>query len=399
MRKYYKERFEAQRRIAKRLASTMEVNEILQILRKEARRLVPRAMEVCILLLDKDAPRYTRPLQCALHDRPVNCLSCKRGRAAVQKALRKGRPVIISKTEPIRRPGGELVETGPEGAVPVRSGGVDLAVVSVVLEPGARFTRRDLFFTKDMAETAANVITHAKRHWEVTREKLEIGRRLAGMSPFVPRSVRRLVETDPAALEQEKQRREVTVLFLDLEDYTLLTSNRSEDEMNEVVEKLFSRFVDPIQRSGGEINETSGDGLMILFKDGEAEENAVNAVRSALDIKEQIPRLNQELPAGAEALRVNMGINSGTALLGLSRYRGLLETRMTYTATGAVTNLAARLADLAKGGQILVGEGTKRLVQGLWALRPHEPAELKGFDKPVPIWELVDGDAGREAGI
>ncbi len=78
MRKYYKERFEAQRRIASSVASSIEVNKILEKIREEARALVPSAMEVCILMIDPDASKYTRPLQCALYNRPVNCLSCKK---------------------------------------------------------------------------------------------------------------------------------------------------------------------------------------------------------------------------------------------------------------------------------------------------------------------------------
>ena len=96
MEKYYRERFETQQRIAKKLAYTLEVNEILEMLREETRHLVPSAMEVCILLLDRDAKNYTRPLQCALYGRSVNCLSCKRNRAAVQKALRRKKGVVIS---------------------------------------------------------------------------------------------------------------------------------------------------------------------------------------------------------------------------------------------------------------------------------------------------------------
>ena len=75
MKKYYKERFEAQRRLAKNLAGAMEVNEILEKIRVEARTLIPSAMEVCLLLLDPDAHKYTRPLQCALFATPVNCLT------------------------------------------------------------------------------------------------------------------------------------------------------------------------------------------------------------------------------------------------------------------------------------------------------------------------------------
>ena len=76
----------------------------------------------------------------------------------------------------------------------------------------------------------------------------------------------------------------MTVLFLDLEGYTRLTANRPEAEVNEIVEKVFSRFVDPIHRSGGDINETAGDGLMIIFKNDDAKTNAVHAVKAALGL-------------------------------------------------------------------------------------------------------------------
>ena len=112
MKKYYRERFETLRRVARKLATTMEVNQILEKLREEIRNLIPSAMEVCILMLDPDAPKYTRPLQCALYDSPVNCLSCKRSRAAVQKALTRRKGVVISKSESITRQDGTLVETG-----------------------------------------------------------------------------------------------------------------------------------------------------------------------------------------------------------------------------------------------------------------------------------------------
>ena len=71
MEKYYKERFEAQRGVAKKIAQFMEVNDILEAIREEIRIAIPSAMEACILLLDPDAKKYTRPLQCALYDRPA----------------------------------------------------------------------------------------------------------------------------------------------------------------------------------------------------------------------------------------------------------------------------------------------------------------------------------------
>ena len=62
---------------------------------------------------------------------------------------------------------------------------------------------------------------------------------------------------------------------------------------------------------------------------------------------------------------------------------------MTYTASGPVTNLAARLADYAKGGDILVGEETRKLIDGLWPMFDRGLATLKGIEKPIKIYSLL----------
>ncbi len=367
----------------------MEVNEILERLRQEARIMVPTAMEACILVLDPDARKYTRPLQCALYNRPVNCLSCKRSRSAVQKALKRKKGVVISRSEPILRPDGTLVETGPEAAIPVFVNDEILAIISVVSKPGTRFTREDFYMIKDLSETAGNAILGAKKHWEITQEKIKITQMLAHLSPFVPQSVRRIVEKNPEMLKQEKESKEVTVLFLDLEGYTRLSTIRSETEVNEMVEKTFSSFVDPIHRSGGDINETAGDGLMIIFKNDDAKTNALHAVKSAFDIHEINRELNHRFSEDAEPVNVNIGINSGTALVGMTTFKGSLDIRMTYTASGPVTNLAARLADHAERGDILIGEDTKKLIDGLWPVYDKGYARFKGIDKPLQVYSLL----------
>ncbi len=69
-------------------------------------------------------------------------------------------------------------------------------------------------------------------------------------------------------------------------------------------------------------------------------------------------------------------------------FKGPLDTRMTYTASGPVTNLAARLADYAKGGDILVGEETKRLVDGLWPICNLGQVHIKGLERPIKVYIL-----------
>ncbi|MCP4681781.1 MAG: GAF domain-containing protein [Desulfobacterales bacterium] len=388
MEKYYEERFKALRSISKKLASIVEVNRILEILREEARELIPPSIEACILLLDPEAQKYTRPLQCALYDRPVNCLSCKRNRSTVQKAMERRKGMVLSKTEQIIRRDGSRVETGPEIAMPVFVKDEILAVISVLTRPGTKFTRKDFFFTKDLAEMVGNAIINSKIHWEITQEKIKISKKISNLLPFVPHSVRQLVENNPEMLKRKKEEKEVTVLFLDLEGYTKLSSTRPETDVNEMVEKMFSSFVDPIHRSGGDINETAGDGLMIIFKNDDARTNAINAVRTAFDIDEMSRKLNKRFSEDFEPVAVNIGINSGKALVGMTQFKGSLETRMTYTASGQVTNLAARLADLAKGGDILIGEETGKMVKGLWPVYDRGRVRLKGVGRPLTIYSL-----------
>jgi len=307
----------------------------------------------------------------------------------VQKAITRKKGVVIRENEPIERPDGSLVETGPEAAMPVFFNDELLAVVSVVSRPGTRFINKDFFFLRDVSETVGNAILSAKKHWEMTQEKIKISQMLTHLSPFVPRSVRHIVENDPEMLKQEKARKEVTVLFLDLEGYTKLSTNLPEIEVNEIVERIFSSFVDPIHRSGGDINETAGDGLMIIFKNDDAKTNAIHAVKAAFDIQERNEELIQEFGKDLDRVNVNMGINSGTALLGLTQFKGSLDTRMTYTASGTVTNLAARLADHARGGDILIGGETKRMIEGLCEVFERGQVEIKGLDRPVRVYSLL----------
>ncbi len=162
------------------------------------------------------------------------------------------------------------------------------------------------------------------------------------------------------------------------------------------MEQIFSRFVDPIQRSGGDINETAGDGLMIIFSDDNAENNARSAVRAAFEIYEINRKFSRRLGKKLEFVKVNMGINSGVALLGMTHFKGSLETRMTYTASGPVTNLAARLADYAKGGDILIGDETRQLIEGLWPVYDHGLTALKGIEEPIRIYSLLNTPSSKD---
>ncbi len=389
MDRYYKERFYVQQNFIRKIAPLMEVNQIIEKVREELKKIIPNAMEVCILLLDPEADKYTSPLQCALYEQPVSCQSCKRNRPAVQKAIQKKKAVVVSQSEPVRRKDNSLVAVGSEYAIPVFVEDRIMAVISVVIQPLTKYTRRDFFLIRDFADVLGNIILTARRQWAITQEKIRIAGMLSHLTPFVPGSVRNMVDKNPELLTLEKERKEVTILFLDLEGYTSLSSSRPEVEVNAIIEKMFSSFVDPIHRSHGDINETAGDALMIIFKDHDAKTNAINAVKAAFEILDCNRAFNRSLGPDMGSIDVNIGINSGSALVGMTRFKGLLDTRMTFTATGTVTNIAARLSDHAKRGDILVGEETQKMVDGLWPLYPLGPVLLKGIKKPILVFSLL----------
>lgn len=399
MEKYYKERFHFQEKLISKIAPFTDAGEIIEAARDELRSSLEDAVEVCILLLDPEAENYTRPIQCALHKRPFNCQACKPDRPAVLKAVDRKKGVIITKSPPIVRPGHDPVRVGPEYAVPLVIENEVLGIVSVVTRPDAGYQKRDFFLIRDVARLLSGIVLNARKQWRATLEKIRISKALTNISPFVPTAVRDIAGRDPDMLNMEKKRKPVTILFLDLEGYTRLSNELTETVVNDIIERMFSSFVDPIHRSQGTINETAGDGLMIIFEKHDPETNAVNAVKAAFEIADRARSFNCFLN-NTTPVHVNMGINSGTALVGIGKFTGALNTRMTYTASGSVTNIAARLSDYARGGDILMGPETCGLVNGIWPVFDAGRIHLKGMDGPVQVYSLwrtpVSGQAAPD---
>jgi class 3 adenylate cyclase/HAMP domain-containing protein len=214
-----------------------------------------------------------------------------------------------------------------------------------------------------------------------------------GLDRFVPDTVRRLIEANPEAPLLAKESQDLTVLFLDIEGYTHLTETLPPRQVTELVERYFSLYLPDIRDGGGDINETAGDGLMILFMGSDRDDHATAAIRAARAIREKTVAANRQPDRPHPAITVNIGINSGTAEVGSTRLSSIAGDRLTYTATGTVTNVAARLCAEAQQGQILVGPETARRVHGKVPLRRLGPRQLKNVEAPVDVWEVDDATA------
>ncbi len=211
------------------------------------------------------------------------------------------------------------------------------------------------------------------------------------LEKFVPESVTHLIEAAPEAPALEKRDHDVSVLFLDIEGYTRLSERNSREKMNALVEQYFSSFLDDIYQNNGDINETAGDGLMILFQDDDPVQNATDAVRTALAMQHKVAEINR-VARDTDAIAINIGINSGIAAVGSTRFEGLTGGRWTYTASGPVTNTAARLAELATHGEIYLGDETASRVNKSFHLTILGERQVKNIQAPIRVYQVCPAE-------
>src|SRR3989454_8448727 len=127
---------------------------------------------------------------------------------------------------------------------------------------------------------------------------------------------------------------------------------------------------------------------MTISHDVDVRTHAVQAVDTALALLSATEALNRDNTA--YPLSIHIGINSGMALVGSTRFEGVRGTRWTFTASGSVTNLAARLAAAARSIHVLAGpETVPRLADG-YRLAPLVPASLQNPVKPAEIHRILN---------
>jgi len=208
------------------------------------------------------------------------------------------------------------------------------------------------------------------------------------LSKFVPATVSRMIEKSPTGSIPESKRQDLSVLFLDIEGYTKLTEKLGGQETNEIIEKHFSVFMDAIYAHNGDVNETAGDGLMVLFINEDKEANALEAVRAAMTIRKEAIRICDECDSLYRPLDINMGINSGEALVGAAKFETYSGSRWTYTARGQLTNIAARIGAQATRGGIYLASETARRVSRHFMPKPVGKFKLKNVSEEVEIFEI-----------
>jgi len=208
------------------------------------------------------------------------------------------------------------------------------------------------------------------------------------LSKFVPHAVSSAIERSPTGHMPESRNHDLSVLFLDIEGYTKLTEKLGGREVNSIIERHFSVFMDAIHAHNGDVNETAGDGLMVLFLEKDQATNAMDAVHTAVTIQKETDRIGKEIFSLYKPLKINIGINSGTALVGAAKFDSITGSRWTYTARGSLVNVAARIGAIATGGQTLLSRTTADRIIDQIHLKNLGKFKLKNVKERTEIFQI-----------
>jgi class 3 adenylate cyclase len=194
----------------------------------------------------------------------------------------------------------------------------------------------------------------------------------------------------PRARRAEAERRQLTVMLVDLVGSTALSARLDPEDMGQVIRSYQVACAEVVERWGGHVAKYMGDGVLAYFGWPQAhEDEAERAVQAGLALIDALAGL--EATAG-EPLAARVGIATGLVMVGELIGEGAAREE---AVVGETPNLAARLQTLAAPGSVVISQATRRLVGGVFELADLGPQRLKGFAEPLAAWR-VGGEVRAE---
>ncbi|MBI4410179.1 MAG: adenylate/guanylate cyclase domain-containing protein, partial [Gemmatimonadetes bacterium] len=205
-----------------------------------------------------------------------------------------------------------------------------------------------------------------------------------------PEYVRQLAD-DYQALKLGGERIPLTLLFSDIRGFTSISEKLPAEMVVQMLNEYLERMAEVVFRHGGTLDKFIGDAVMAFWgAPVRVPDHARRAAETALDMIEELEKLNQKWAAeGATArLNIGIGINTGEAVVGNI---GSLSHKLDYTAIGDTVNLASRLEGLNKeyGTRIIVSETARAALGADYEVRPLDEVKVKGKEQAVKIYELL----------
>lgn len=231
----------------------------------------------------------------------------------------------------------------------------------------------------------------AQARSDITLEQEKAARLASNLAKYLSPQVWESIFSGKRTVRLETQRKKLTVFFSDIKGFTELSEELEAEALTDMLNNYLNEMSKIALKYGGTIDKFVGDCVMVFFGDPAtqgAKKDAVAAVSMAVAMRKHMKVMRQQWRAQGitKPLEVRMGLNTGYCTVGNFG----ADTRMDYTIIGREVNLASRLESAAEAGEILISHETYSLVKDVLMCRDKGQIAVKGFSKPVQIYQVVD---------
>jgi class 3 adenylate cyclase len=218
-------------------------------------------------------------------------------------------------------------------------------------------------------------------------EDLSFDEKIDKIQRYLPKGLTEKILAQRDRIEGE--RKQVTVMFCDMEGFTRLSERLGPEEAYSIMDEVYEILIHKVHDYEGTVNEMTGDGIMALFGAPIALEDAPQrAIRSAYSIHREMSKFNDKIKQERESIpsvKMRIGIHSGPVVVGTLGN----DLRVEFKAVGDTVNLASRMEGLAEPGTTYVTGDTFRLTEGLFRFEALGEKEVKGKEEPVKIYRVI----------
>lgn len=239
----------------------------------------------------------------------------------------------------------------------------------------------------DTVERQAAELAEWNRTLEArVREQVEQVERLTLLRRFLSPPIAEMLLSSTGGALLQPHRREITVVSCDMRGFTSFAASAEPEEVMSVLREYHAALGELIFRYEATLKDIAGDGILAFFNDPvPCPDPAARGVRMAVAMRDRIAGLAKEWRKRGYDIGFAVGVTHGFATLGRIGFEG----RFDYGAVGTVVNLASRLCDEARDGQVLVSQRVYGMVEELVQAEPAGELQVKGLARPVSAYNVV----------